>query len=238
MPRSLTTSEVVRLRADPAGLAQDLARPMPRRPSEAARRGTRFHAWVQDMFADRPLIAVDDLDAGGTPPDAELDRLKVAFERSEYAGIRPHRVEAPFQLLAGGHLIRGRIDAVYRAGSLPSGAGAPAGAAVGVNTGYDQSAGAPAGAAWEVIDYKTGRRPRDSAAADLQLAIYRLAWAGIAGVALEQVSAGFLYVATGQVVRPAGLPDLAGIIALLDRAGAPGATPSHQQEDTPRLPAG
>ena len=196
LPRSLSTSQVVRLRADPAGLARDLARPMPRRPSAAARRGTRFHAWVEEMFGDRPLIGADELAGPGAnlPTDAELDALKVAFEKSAYAGVRPHRVEAPFQLVAGGHLVRGRIDAVY--------------------------VGAHAGT-WEVIDYKTGGRPRDPAAAALQLAVYRLAWAGIAGVSPAEVGAGFLYVATGEVVRPPGLPDLAGLIRLLDGSGHP-----------------
>jgi DNA helicase-2/ATP-dependent DNA helicase PcrA len=52
---------------------------------------------------------------------------------------------------------------------------------------------------FEVVDWKTSR----SASADpLQLAIYRLAWAEIAGVDVDQVSAAFLYVRTGKVVRP------------------------------------
>lgn len=194
VPRSLTTSQVVRMRADPAGLAGELARPMPRRPSPAARRGIRFHSWVEEMFDQRPLITADELPGAdaAAPDDAELDALRAAFERSPYAGIRPHRVEAPFQLVAGGHLVRGRIDAVYR---LDAGR-------------------------WDVLDYKTGDQPRDPAAAALQLAVYRLAWADIAGVPLDDVDAGFLYVRTGEVIRPAALPDRAGLTALLDAAGA------------------
>lgn len=196
VPRSLTASQVVRLRADPDGLAADLARPMPRRPSAAARRGTRFHAWVEELFSDRPMIATEEL-AGSAeadlPEDADLEALRAAFELSPYARRRPHRVEAPFQLVVGAHLIRGRIDAIYALGE----------------------------GQWEVIDYKTGGRPRDPAAAALQLAVYRLAWAGIAGVPAEQVSAGFLYVPTGEVVRPPDLPDLDGLAGLLSAAGGP-----------------
>ncbi|MEP6697411.1 MAG: ATP-dependent DNA helicase [Pseudonocardiales bacterium] len=193
VPRSLSTSQVVRLGSDPAGLARDLARPMPRRPSPAARRGTRFHAWVEGMFADRPLIAAEELTGAddGVPDDADLGALRASFERSVYAGVRPHRVEAAFQLVAGSHLVRGRIDAVYAVGD----------------------------GGWDVIDYKTGGRPRDATAAALQLAVYRLAWAGIAGVPAEDVAAGFLYVRTGEVVRPPDLPDLAGLTRLLDVAG-------------------
>jgi len=194
VPRSLTTSQLVRMRADPEGLATDLVRPMPRRPGPAARRGTRFHAWIEEMFTERPLITTEEL-AGSAEPelpaDAELDALRAAFERSSYARRRPHRVEAPFQLVVGPHLVRGRIDAVYSLGA----------------------------GRWDIIDYKTGGRPRDPAAAALQLAVYRLAWAGIAGVPATQVDAGFLYVPTGEVVRPADLPDLSRLAELLDDAG-------------------
>src|SRR5262249_1614292 len=47
LPPSLTATELLRLAADPDGFARELARPMPRPPRPAARRGTRFHAWVE-----------------------------------------------------------------------------------------------------------------------------------------------------------------------------------------------
>jgi len=108
--------------------------------------------------------------------------------RSAYANIRPRAIEAPFQLYLRGWLLRGRIDAVYRTAD-----------------GYD------------VIDYKTGVSPRDPASAALQLAVYRLAWAGIADVPLTDVGAGFLYVRTGEIVRPPDLPDAGGLAAVLMR---------------------
>ena len=43
---ALSASAVLRLAADPDGLARDLARPMPRAPKAAATRGTRFHAFL------------------------------------------------------------------------------------------------------------------------------------------------------------------------------------------------
>jgi DNA helicase-2/ATP-dependent DNA helicase PcrA len=73
-----------------------------------------------------------------------------------------------------GRLVRGRIDAVY---DRPQG-------------GFD------------VIDYKTGSVPRDFAAASMQLSVYRLAWADLAGVDPAEVDAGFLYVRTGTLKRP------------------------------------
>ena len=74
LPASLSASAVLRLAADPQGLARDLARPMPRPPTAAATRGTRFHAWVEALFGVQPLLdrsdlagaADDDLAAGPT----------------------------------------------------------------------------------------------------------------------------------------------------------------------------
>lgn len=189
LPRSLTASQVVRLAADPNGLAQSLARPMPVRPNPAARRGTRFHAWVEHLFDERPLFDAEALPGAAdadVPADEELAALQQAFAHSAYAGVRPYAVEAPFELFVGGRSIRGRIDAVYRT---------------------------PAG--YDVIDYKTGLTPRDPRSAALQLAIYRLAWAGIAEVRLDEVDAGFLYLRTGEITRPPDLPDQAGLERLL-----------------------
>jgi DNA helicase-2/ATP-dependent DNA helicase PcrA len=64
-----------------------------------------------------------------------------------------------------------------------------------------------------VVDWKTSRH---EAADPMQLAIYRLAWAELAGVPLERVGAAFYYVRTGDVVRPEHLPgrdQLAGLLS-------------------------
>ena len=66
LPSSLSATALARLRDDPDGVAADLARPMPRRPSPSARFGTRFHAWVEARFGQQQLIDPDDLPAGPT----------------------------------------------------------------------------------------------------------------------------------------------------------------------------
>ncbi|WP_033259812.1 PD-(D/E)XK nuclease family protein, partial [Kitasatospora setae] len=64
--------------------------------------------------------------------------------------------------------------------------------------------GAGAGAPrYEVVDWKTGR---EDSGDPLQLAVYRLAWAEQAGVAVEEVAASFCYVRSGRVETPSGLP--------------------------------
>ncbi|MEV8555002.1 ATP-dependent DNA helicase [Streptomyces sp. NPDC051917] len=191
LPAVLTASQLLRLAEDPEGLAQELARPMPRPPQPAARRGTRFHAWVEARFEELtlPLLEHDELPGSDAEiaDEQDLEALKEAFERTEYARRTPYRVEAPFQLTLAGRVVRGRIDAVYRHGDGD-------------------------GATYEIVDWKTSRT---RTADPLQLAVYRLAWAEQQGVPPESVTAAFLYVRTGEVVRPRDLPDRAALERLL-----------------------
>jgi DNA helicase-2/ATP-dependent DNA helicase PcrA len=204
LPSSLTASQVLRLAADPDGFAQELARPMPRPPQPAARRGTRFHAWVESRFEALRLPMLEPEELPGSDAEIaderDLEALKDAFERTPYAHRTPYRVEVPFQLAIAGRVVRGRIDAVYReADDNGDGNGAVGG------EGGD-------GATYEIVDWKTNR----SRTADpLQLALYRLAWAEQQGVPLEAVKAVFLYVRSGEVVRPDDLPDRAALERLL-----------------------
>jgi DNA helicase-2/ATP-dependent DNA helicase PcrA len=186
LPRSLSASQLLLLERDPDALARSLARPLPRRPSAAARRGTRFHAWLEQQFGERPLLDTETIPGAGdadVPDDAELEALRAAFAASPYAERTPVAVEQTFALAIGGRVVRGRIDAVFSDG----------------NGGF------------EVVDWKTGETGDP-----LQLAVYRLAWADIAGVDPARVSAAFLHVRSGRVRRPDGLPGLAELHSLLD----------------------
>ncbi|MEU7279719.1 UvrD-helicase domain-containing protein [Streptomyces sp. NPDC045431] len=204
LPASLSASQLLRLAADPDGFAQELARPMPRPPQPAARRGTRFHAWVESRFdaVPLPMLGPDELPGGEAYADEpeiaderDLAALKEAFERTPYAHLTPYRVEAPFQLTLAGRVVRGRIDAVYR----------------------DRDSGA-----YEIVDWKTNRSHTGD---PLQLAVYRLAWAERHGLAPEAVGAAFVYVRTGDVVRPDHLPGRAEIERILLRGTPGGPTP-------------
>ncbi|HUR52481.1 MAG TPA: ATP-dependent DNA helicase [Mycobacteriales bacterium] len=191
LPVSLSASQLVRLRADEQAFARELARPMPRPPAPAARRGTRFHAWVETLFDERPLLDPSDLpgaedDELGT--DADLAALQEAFLATDWATRRPYAIEAPFALPLAGRVVQGRIDAVYDLG----------------------------GGRWQVVDWKTGREAADP----LQLAVYRLAWARLRDVPVEQVSASFLYVRNGREVVHDDLPGEAELVGLL--TGSPG----------------
>ncbi|MEV7287332.1 UvrD-helicase domain-containing protein [Streptomyces sp. NPDC093252] len=206
LPATLTTTQVMRMAADPDGFARELARPMPRPPQPAARRGTRFHAWVEARFEELtlPLLGPDELpgDDAEIADERDLEALKEAFERTEYARRTPYRVEAPFQLGIAGRVIRGRIDAVYRTG----------GGATGGRTEQVTAPDTDAAETYEIVDWKTGR---SQDADPLQLAVYRLAWAEQRGVPPEAVTAAFVHIRTGEVVRPEGLPDRAALERLL-----------------------
>ncbi|MET8449640.1 ATP-dependent DNA helicase [Streptomyces sp. NPDC005209] len=198
LPTSLTATQLLRLAADPDGLAQELARPLPHPPQPAARRGTRFHAWVETRFEalTLPMLEPDELPGreAEIADERDLDALKEAFERTEYAHRTPYRVEVPFQLALAGRVVRGRIDAVYKNGDGD-------------------------GATYEILDWKTSR---GRAADPLQLAIYRLGWAEQQGVPPESVTAAFLYVRSGEVVRPVDLPDRPALERLLTGEGEAG----------------
>ncbi|WP_053671640.1 ATP-dependent DNA helicase [Streptomyces sp. NRRL B-1140] len=190
LPASLSASQLLLLAADPDGLAQELARPMPRPPRPAARRGTRFHAWVEARFEALTLPMLEPEELPGSEAEIadeqDLEALKDAFERTPYAHRTPYRVEAPVQLEIAGRIVRGRIDAVYKQGTEDE-------------------------ATYEIVDWKTSRT---RTADPLQLAVYRLAWAEQRGVPPESVTAAFLYVRSGEVVRPE-LPDRAALERLL-----------------------
>lgn len=184
LPRSVSASQLMQALADPQEAALDIARPMPRRPSAAATRGTAFHAWVETRYGQQSLIDPDDLPGAADAEiasDADLARLKAAFERSPYAQREPVGVEVPFSLLLGGRVVNGRIDAVFRA-SEPGASDSSVGQVL-----------------FEVVDWKTGSA---TGVDPVQLALYRLAWAQGQGIPVEQVDAAFLLVAMGEVLRP------------------------------------
>lgn len=177
MPPDLSASALMRLADDPDGFARDLARPMPRRPHPAARRGTQLHRWIEGHYAVQTLFDLDDLDAmDDVDPDPEMAVLRDAFRRSPYASRAPIAVEEPFAIAVAGHVIRGRIDAAFAG---------------------------PEGSV-EIVDWKSGGRAR---LGDLQLAIYRIAWSEMTGTPLSNIDAAFLIVRTGEVIRPSRLAD-------------------------------
>jgi DNA helicase-2/ATP-dependent DNA helicase PcrA len=197
LPSHLSVSQLVALRRDPGELARSIRRPVPFAPAPLARRGTAFHAWLERRFGAQRLLDLDELPGSadaGAAPDSDFEALQRAFLASEWADRVPAQVEVPFATVVAGVVVRGRMDAVFA--DQPTGAGA---------------------SRWDVVDWKTGAPPEGDGAeaAAVQLAAYRLAWADLASVPVEQVRAAFHYVRSNLTVRPVDLLDADGLAALL-----------------------
>lgn len=184
LPGQLSVSSLVGLARDPAGTAQRLRHRLPSRPEPHALLGNAFHAWVQKFYGAECLFDLGDLpgaadwDVGDT---AELAELQHAFTESPWAARTPVAVEVPFEMPIGDTLVRGRIDAVFA----------------------DPDGGAT------VVDWKTGAPPDGPDAirqAAIQLAVYRMAWAALAGVPESSVRTAFHYVRARTTVTPDELP--------------------------------
>ncbi|KRE21672.1 ATP-dependent DNA helicase [Agromyces sp. Soil535] len=195
---------------DPAAVAEQLRRPMPQRPYRATRIGTLFHAWVEHRATgEGEAAAIDDawLDGdtssagaaldGELSSDATTERLRIlqaTFEASEWGGRKPIAVELELHLPIDEHVFVCKLDAVYE---VPPGGELAA-----------------RGIRHQVVDWKTGKAPRDERDLELkqtQLALYRLAYAKWAGVEPESVDAVFYFVEDDRVVRPDRLYDEAAL---------------------------
>jgi DNA helicase-2/ATP-dependent DNA helicase PcrA len=197
LPRQLPVSSLVTIARNPSELAQQVRRPMPRRPTPQATRGTTFHEWLERRFGQAQLIDTGDLpgavdNVGADARDPDLDELKARFEAGEWAGRWPLEIEIPFETLIGDRVVRGRMDAVFA----------------------DADEGG-----FDVVDWKTGKQPVTAAekhAVAVQLAAYRVAWAALADVQVTDVRAAFYYVRDDVTIRPADLLDKAGLAALIE----------------------
>jgi DNA helicase-2/ATP-dependent DNA helicase PcrA len=201
LPAALSVSQLVELAADPEALAARLRRPMPYPPNPHTRRGTAFHAWLEQRFGATRLLDLDELPGAaddGAAADVELDTLRAAFLASAWAERRPTEVEVPFETEVDGIGVRGRMDAVFA----------------------DPDGG------WTVVDWKTGAVPDPSRlpALSVQLAAYRLAWAALSGSPVDQVRAAFHYVRADVTLRPADLLDADGLRRLLRGVPATGSS--------------
>jgi DNA helicase-2/ATP-dependent DNA helicase PcrA len=204
----------------PDEVAERLRRPMPQRPYRATRLGTVFHRWVEQRYGMGVTTdMVDGLDLEGALDDAALGdaalgdgeagdaalgdtveagdaaalaAFRATFERSPWASRKPLDVEREVHVPFEGRILICKIDAVYA--TQLTDPNDPTRTVAGV----------------EIVDWKTGKPPRDAAdraAKELQLALYRVAYARWSGLPLDRVSAAFYFVAADQILRPASLPD-------------------------------
>lgn len=201
LPQRIPASRFKDYVDDPAAVAASLRRPLPERPYRATRLGTLFHAWVEDRF--RPTGASETLDSGsfeldfdpddegvgsrvsGVPVDADdarrLAELQATFEASEWAALEPVDVEIEIHLPLGTRTVICKIDAVFERDGR-----------------------------YQVVDWKTGKAPsdpRDLELKQLQLALYREAYAAYRGIDVDLIDAVFYFVADDTKLQPDHVSD-------------------------------
>lgn len=177
-PEHVRASLFVDLAENPQEVIDNIRRPVPHRPGLAARRGTAFHAWIENYYEQTGMLDLGELVA---PADRYLDEaldleaMKNDFLASDWAQRTPAYVEVPLETRIGQVAVRGRIDAVFR--------------------NDDDS--------WILVDWKTGRVPRgeDLKHKLVQLAVYRLGWARLHNIPVEKIHAAFYYVAAGITIH-------------------------------------
>lgn len=193
LPSRLSVSTLVALHSDPESLALSLRRPMPHFTNDFAKRGTQFHQWIE-RYLQHSTLFDDDIFDTAPADELPLQRLQEKWLKSEWAGRHPVGVEVGFETVLAGIVVKGRIDAIYRTSQGHS------------------------GELFEVIDWKTGREKsgEDLAQAAIQLAVYRLAYAKLHKVNLDQVSAGFHYINENLTIRPTDLLGESELISLIE----------------------
>lgn len=159
---------------------QSFAAALVRRMPRRPSRTARIGTLFHDWVQRRFQLpaALDELVAEPGAHPPEVRRLVEAFERGRFGNRAPLQVEVPFVMAWKGQILRGRIDAVYR----------------GDEESHD----------YLVVDWKTSSASAD----ELQLAVYRHAWAEAVGVSPQRVAAGFYYVRSDRLEIVAASADL------------------------------
>jgi DNA helicase II / ATP-dependent DNA helicase PcrA len=183
IPLRLAASSLGGILTGPEEVMARRVRPTPRLVMGAERAGTLFHEWVETHYRELGVMVLTgdvDVDAWSESeevPDAESWRD--GFLASDFAHRTPLAIEREIHLPVAGRVIVCKIDAVFE-----------------TESGVD------------IIDWKTGRPPanaQEEQARSLQLSLYRLAWSAWSGMPVDQITAGWWFSQTRELVRPSRL---------------------------------
>ena len=176
-------------------MAERFRRPVPEKPYKSTMQGTLFHSWVEARFGfvgnTETLDATDiESDADELTNFAELEKLKATFEKSRWAKLEPVEIECEIQVTIGANTFICKLDAVFA-----------------TETGY------------EIVDWKTGKPPKDGDENDLferslQLSLYRMAYSRYRGISESQIDVSLYFVNEDREIRPARVLTEAELIEL------------------------
>jgi DNA helicase-2/ATP-dependent DNA helicase PcrA len=171
-----------------------LRRPMPQPPYKQTRTGTLFHSWVESTFgaathAGQLLGQANSEDADSAELELEnIQELQANFQASRFAKLQPIDIEREIQLTVGQNTFICKLDAVFATDD-------------GV----------------EIVDWKTGKAPKNAAdqkLKTLQLALYRLAYARFTGMPIEKIQVCFYFVGENKEIKPEQIPNEAELLEL------------------------
>ena len=97
LPGHISASTLVDLDDDAASVVARLRRPVPREPGMSARKGTAFHAWVEEYFGTAGMLDLGEAAGADDHIDEAygLDAMVETFRQSEWAHRAPAHVEVP-----------------------------------------------------------------------------------------------------------------------------------------------
>lgn len=187
LPPTVSVGGIIEYGRCPKRFYWSAIRPLPRFSGPAARIGTEVHAWIERQSSGQATLIELEQEPDLTTEElaaqpGKIKQLREAFLASRFAKMVPLFAERPFLLSMGGFTVGGGIDAIFGAADGP----------------------------WEVVDYKTGRKPEGDPQSRVQLDLYALACIDVWGKRPEDLRLTYVYLAGGEEVSfpvedPAGI---------------------------------
>lgn len=221
-PAHISVSSVVGMARNAESMAEFARRPVPVKPSQAARRGTVMHEWIEEFYETRSrLPGIEEPHRGDEDLDDafDLSTVKERFTQTEWAQRRLYAAEIPVETTLDGVVVRGRIDAIFGKDDAGQDLTAADFERWELKSAEDRNAQMQQ-CTWALVDWKTGMVPtgKDLREKQIQLAVYRLAFHRLYGVPLEQIGASFFYVEHGVTVPGTDLPEEDALVNYLRNA--------------------
>ncbi|GFZ85129.1 UvrD-helicase domain-containing protein [Nesterenkonia alkaliphila] len=208
LPGQLAVSSVVQLAHNRQQVLEQARRPIPQKPSSAARRGTAIHGIIEQVLeVQGALPEIDELFAAHLAEDEagelDLEQVRASYHASPWAQWPAFAVEIPLETSLAGVTLRGRIDAVFAKDAK----GIPLSSET-----YHRWMAEPkpkrnelmSRCSFDLVDWKTGAVPtgEDMKEKELQLAVYRVAFSRLYGVSEQNIRCHFLYLDQGVTHSP------------------------------------
>jgi DNA helicase II / ATP-dependent DNA helicase PcrA len=221
LPRQLSASSLVALKHDRTQVLEQARRPIPQKPSSAARRGTAIHAIIEQVLeVQASLPDIDELFATHSEEDVggvlELERVRASYQNSPWAAQPAFAVEIPLETTLAGTTLRGRIDAVFARDAH--------GTALSHHifeawTGLSRAERdlKMAACTFDLVDWKTGDVPKgtDLEEKELQLAVYKIAFSRLYSVPMDNIRGHFVYLDRDIVHSPGQLAGVGAVESII-----------------------